>query len=89
MAEYNLAHNNAIPTDPKSDPEVNTNDKSPLEALSNPASPYKLVTETYNTLKDLESDLHEFTASTSFNIVRLKAFSKVNKLGYSIILFSY
>ena len=88
MAEYDPVHNGAMPTDLKSDPEVDTNDKSPPEALSNPASPHKLVTETYNTLKDLKSDLREFTASASFNIVRLKASNKVNKLSYSIILFN-
>jgi len=88
MAEYDPAHNGAMPTDPKSDLEVDTNDKSPLEALSNPALPYKLVTETYDTLKDLKSNLHEFTASAGFNIVRLKASNKVDGLGYSIILFS-
>jgi len=77
-----------MPTDLKLDPEVDTNDKSPLKALSNPVSLYKLVTETYDTLKDLESDLCKFTASTGFNIIRLKAFNKVNRLGYSIILFS-
>ena len=77
-----------MPTDPKSDLEVDTNDKLPLKALSNPALPHKLVTETYNTLKDLESNFYKFTASANFNIVCLKAFNKVNKLSYSIILFN-
>jgi len=81
-------YNSAILTDPKSDLKVDTNNKSPLEALSNPTSPYKLVTKTYNTLKDLESNLYKFIASASFNIIRLKAFNKVNKLSYNIILFS-
>jgi len=81
-------YNGAILTDLKSDLEVDTNDKSPLKALSNPISLYKLVTETYNTFKDLESNLCKFITFTSFNIIRLKAFNKVNKLSYNIILFS-
>jgi len=60
-------------TNLKSDLEVDINDKLPLEALSNPTSPYKLVTKTYNTLEDLESDFCQFIASASFNIVYLKA----------------
>jgi len=88
MAEYDPAHNGLIPTGPDSDLEDDTFNKAPLEPLSNPVLPYKLVTKTYNTLEDLKSDLCEFTALTGFNIVRLKASNKVEGLGYSIILFN-
>jgi len=88
MAEYDPAHNGLMPTGPDSDPEDDAFDKAPPEPLSNPASPYKLVTETYDTLEDLKSDLREFTALAGFNIVRLKASNKVEGLSYSIILFS-
>jgi len=88
MAKYDLAYNGLMPTGPDSDPEDDAFNKAPLEPLSNPTSPHKLVTKTYNTLEDLESDLREFTALASLNIVRLKASNKVEGLGYSIILFS-
>jgi len=88
MAEYDPAHNGLMPTSPDSDPEDDTFNKAPPEPLSNPASPHKLVTKTYNTLEDLKSNLREFTALAGFNIVRLKASNKVEGLGYSIILFS-
>jgi len=88
MAKYNPAHNGLMPTSPDLDPEDDAFDKAPPEPLSNPASPYKLVTETYNTLEDLKSDLCEFAALAGFNIVRLKASNKVKGLDYSIILFN-
>jgi len=80
-----------------SDPEVDADgdatdlflDDEPPEPLSNPPPSHRLLTNQYDSLKALKSDLQDFTASAGFCVLKLRSNNYVNSIGYTNVTFSY
>jgi hypothetical protein len=76
MAENSPPHNAAY----DHDPEVNTKSEGDPTAineaiatpLSNPPMSHKLSTDLYNSIGDLESDLHEYAVQAGLYVIRLQ-----------------
>jgi hypothetical protein len=51
--------------------------------LSNPPVAHRLSTELYNTLEELEIDLHDFAASAGFCVIRKRSCNKVKDFGFT------
>ncbi|KAK3365576.1 hypothetical protein B0T24DRAFT_636135 [Lasiosphaeria ovina] len=53
------------------------------EPLTNPPAAYRLSTELYDSLEDLEADLHQFAALAGFCVVRKRACNLVKGFGFN------
>ena len=81
----------AIDSDPKVDADGDATDlfldDEPPEPLSNPPPSYRLLTDQYNSLKALKSDLQDFAASAGFCVLKLRSNNYINSIGYTNVTF--
>jgi len=92
MAEKSPPRIGVIDSDPEVDADGDATDlfldDKPPEPLSNPPPSHRLLTDQYNSLKALKSDLQNFTASAGFYVLKLRSNNYVNSIGYTNVTFS-
>ena len=68
--------------------DSNSDHEHELPPLSNPPPHHDLLTTQFETLDDLEDQLHDFTARAGFSVYRRRSSNKVKDFGYSRIDFA-